>query len=290
MLCLSGLHAQEPKVQAAGEARASEGKTPDPALSALEQNYAQERAAAMRRVLARYVDELEVLEKSLAAAGDTTGAARVRLEHDRVLPALGLSAVSSSDADDFAAFEEEAPVPALKPVPAAPPADFEAILNTLRPAPATTAGDGKTPAGPSASPAGNLKGAKRLLRMGNAKLEGTYDPTAGYEYWYSTKTASWTLNDLPPGSYQLVLRYACHERDRGGGKLKVRFGPAKEIEINISGTGGWKRRRELTIGPFEIKDTRADLIFEARPSSLYLMDMVAVQVQPAGAGAKPSKP
>jgi len=290
MLCFSGLPAQEPKVLAAGGGNAPEGKTPDPALRALEQNYAQERAAAMRRVLALYVDELEVLEKSLTAAGDATGAARVRLEHDRVLPALGLSAVSSSDADEFAAFEDELPVPALKPVPAAPPADFEAILNTLRPAPATPAGEGKTPAGPSGSPPGNPKGAKRLLRMGNAKLEDSFDPTAGHEYWYSSRTASWTLNDLPPGSYQLVLRYACDERDKGGGKLKVRFGPAKEMEVTISGTGGWKRRRELTIGPFEIKDTRADLIFTAFPSPLYLMDLAAVQVQPAVAGEKPSKP
>jgi hypothetical protein len=126
--------------------------------------------------------------------------------------------------------------------------------------------------------------------MGNAKLEGSYDPTAGYEYWYSGRSASWTLHDLPPGSYQLVLRYACDERDKGGGKLKVRFGPAKEIESTISGTGGWKRRRELTIGPFEIKDTRADLILTAFPSPLYLMDLAAVQVQPAVAGEKPSKP
>ena len=49
-------------------------------LAALEAAYAEDRAAVLRRLLARYVDELGSLEKQLAAAGDQAGAARVRIE------------------------------------------------------------------------------------------------------------------------------------------------------------------------------------------------------------------
>jgi len=265
----------------------------DPALAALEARFAGERAVALRRVLAKYVDELEVMEKSLLQAGDAAGAARVRLERDRVWPALGLPAVSAGDADEFAAFEDPGPVPApavLPPVLAAA-GDLDSILKTLLPVTAPAAASVSPSAG-LASPAalGTGKGAKRVLRMGNAQLQGPWDPAQGYYYWYSGRTASWTLNDLPPGTYHLVMRYACDEKDKGGGKLKVRFGSAEKREVQITGTGGWKRRREMTLGPFVIRESRADLLLEADPGGSFLFDLVALLVQPAGAVEKSGSP
>ncbi len=260
-----------------------------PPEEALANSYAADRAAALRQVLARYVDELAALEKSLAAAGDGSGAARVRLEHDRILPALGLPAVAAEDADEFAAFEEPAAVP-VPPAPAALPKDLDAILQSLLPGgpdkleapvlPAATAGT------PGAGPPG--KSSKRLVRMGTAALNGTFDPVYPWQYWSAGRTASWTLSELPEGSYQVVVRYACDDK-AGGGKLTVRLGETTR-EVEIAPTGSWKRRRELVAGSFAVKGSRADLVLQ--PASMkqgagYLMDLVAVMIVPDGTAANP---
>ena len=135
------------------------------------------------------------------------------------------------------------------------------------------------------------RGAKRILRMTNAQLEGTYDPAFGYYYWSGGRSASWTLSDLAPGSYRLVLRYSCDAKT-GGGKLSARFGGGK-IELEVPSTGGWNRRRELVIGPFEITGSRADLILEPgklSASASYLMDLNALLVQPIAPPAGSAKP
>ena len=263
---------------------------PAPAsLAALEANYAEDRAASLRRVLAKYVDELQFLEQSLAAAGDASGAARVRLERDRVLPSLGLPAVAAADADEFAAFEEgsDPPMPA---VPSTVPADLGAILKSLLPGgTATSAAAGPAPATTGSAVPG--RGAKQVLRMANAQLEGTYDPAFGFHYWSGGRSASWTLSDLTPGSYRLVLRYSCDEKT-GGGKLSARFGSGK-IELEVPSTGSWNRRRELVIGPFEIAGARADLILEPvklSSSASYLMDLNALLVQPVAPPTGTGKP
>ena len=265
---------------------AAQGPAPA-SLATLEASYAEDRAASLRRVLARYVDELEALERSLAAAGDTAGAARVGLERDRVLPALGWPAVAVADADEFAAFEEGADPPML-PIPASVPADLDGILKSLLPAsPAVAA----VPAPAASGEAVPGRGVKRILRMANAQLQGNYDPALGYYYWAGGRMASWTLSDLAPGSYRLVLRYACDEKT-GGGKLTARFGGGK-IELDVPSTGGWNRRRELVIGPFEITDSRADLILEPaklNASASYLMDLNALLVQPVGPVSGSGKP
>ena len=270
------------------------GTPPAPeALPALDARYAEDRAGALRRVLARYVDELEALEKSLVTAGDASGAARVRLERDRVLPALGLPVVTADDASEFAAFEEETTPAPVPPVPAVLPGDLQAILQTLLPAGAAPAPpEGAAPAPPGSGAMVPGRGTKRLLRMSNAQLQGTYEPLSGHYYWTRGKSASWTLNDLPPGSYQLVLRYACDGNDDGGGKVEARFGTGK-LEVKVPSTGGWKRRRELVIGPFQIADPRADLVLKSAPSdsvASYLMDLTALVVQPADPAEKPGTP
>ena len=86
---------------------------PGSVLRELETRYAEDRAVALRLVLARYADELEALQKKLLDAADASGAARVQLERDRILPALGLAATPAENADEFAAFEEPAPATAL---------------------------------------------------------------------------------------------------------------------------------------------------------------------------------
>ena len=256
------------------------------ALTELEARYAGDRAVCLRLVLARYADELTALQQQLLQAGDASGAARVQLECDRLVPALGLPAAATEDADEFGAFEDVAPVPLLpQTAPVTLPADLDGILKTLLPAapasaPAATPGQTRP-----ASSSGNAgKGGRRFLRMSGAQLQGTYDPLYGYIYWSGGRSASWTLNDLPPGTYQLQLRYTCDDK-LGGGKLKATFG-ASTVEAEVASTGNWKRKRDLVIGPFEIKESRADLILQPsslRPNAAYLMDLAALLVVPVAA-------
>ena len=255
-------------------------------LTELEARYAGDRAVCLRLVLARYADELAGLQQQMLQAGDATAAARVQLERDRILPALGLPATAAEDADEFAAFEVEAPAPLLpQTAPVTVPADLDAILKTLLPPARDTAVAG-TPGQTRPAPgAGNpARGGRRFLRMSGAQLQGTYDPLYGYIYWSRGHAASWTLNDLPPGTYQLKIRYSCDDK-LGGGKLKATFGTST-VEAEVPPTGNWKRKRDLVIGPFEIKKSRADLVLEPstlRPGAAYLMDMAALLVVPVAA-------
>lgn len=288
LFMLAGLTVRAQEAPAPGGSKGVQ-TLPDAAEQALENSYAADRASALRMVLARYVEELAALEQTLAAAGDASGAARVRLEHDRVLPALGLPAVAAEDADEFAAFEE----PAAVPEPAAPavlPRDLDAILQSLAPAasnktatsPLSTAAAGSPDAGPSG------KGSKRTLRMSTAALNGPLDPVHPWQYWSSGRTASWTLSGLPAGTYQVVLRYACDDK-AGGGKVSIRLGDTTR-EVEVTPTGNWKRRGALAAGSFVIKDSRADLVIQSAalyPGVSYLMDLMAVTISPAAPAAKP---
>ena len=273
----------------AGVAQWAAASDPVAALTDLEKRYGEDRAAALRLVLARYTDELAALQKLLLEAGDTAGAARVQLERDRIFPALGLPAVSAENADEFAAFEEPAAAPVLPPGNlSATPGDLESILKTLLPpAPSTTAA--VTPAGPAKPPVPGTAGAgRRLLRMATAQLSGTYDPVYGYVYWSGGRSASWTLSDLLPGFYKLQLRYMCDD-EAGGGTLRARFGEIT-LETDVPPTGNWKRKRDLVIGPFEIKETRAEVTLttaSVRQGASYLMDLAAVLVLPADAATPP---
>lgn len=279
------LPAQNP---ANGSASSSAAETD---LAALEAAYAEDRAVFLRRLLARYVDELGALESTMTAAGDQAGAARVRLEYGRVLPALGLPEVAAENSEEFSAFEEGA----VRPEPVAPlilPKDLDAILLSLQPARAaassggTSAEDkGKIPAAPG-SPALN-RSFRRVLRMTTAQLTEKVESSYPWMYWMTGSRASWNLNDLPVGSYQLVLRYACDELH--GGTLAVSFGESK-IETKLAPTGSWKRRREVVIGPFEIKSPRADLLLKVNsvnPTGYSLMDFHSVLIQPADPSRKP---
>ena len=265
------------------------GAAADPAgiLTELETRYAEDRAVALRLVLARYADDLEKLQRTLLETGDASGAARVQLERDRILPALGLPVVAAENADEFAAFEEPAPAPPLPAVaPAGPMGNLEDILKTLRPPSPKPITEAPAPgmAKPGQDVPGSPKDTRRVLRMGAAQLLGSYDPVYGYVYWSSGRSASWTLNDLPPGSYRLHLRYACDDKE-GGGKLQAKFG-GTTLEAEVPPTGNWKRKRDLTIGPFEITASRVDLKLQPvslKPGALYLMDLTAVLVLPADA-------
>lgn len=264
-------------------------------MSALEAQYAAERTSDLLAGLARYADELTALQKSLLAAGDTAAAARVQLELDRVLPAVG-PVKAEPAADDFSIFEETDP--ASKPLPLAAgtvtPADLESLLKALlppapgsSPIPAATgsgAGSGSGSGGsPSKPDAASIKTGRRLLKMASAQLNGSWIPDYSYLYWITTgRRAVWTIEDLPAVPCKVVLRYACDDK-LGGGKLTVRLGEAK-TEIDVPPTGSWTRYRDLPVGTLKNAAARADLVVEVaslKTGATALMDLKAVMVIPS---------
>ncbi|MES2709515.1 MAG: hypothetical protein V4726_23160 [Verrucomicrobiota bacterium] len=276
------LRAQESKKTAHPPA-----KTPaDPALAALETQYAAERTSDLLAGLARYADELAALQKTLLTAGDTAGAARVQLELDRLLPVIApVTANPPPDGNEFSLFDEPAAVPsspATLSADTATPADLESLLRALQPMPAAAAASGN-PGGTAPKPGSSArtgKTAKRLLKMASAQLTGSYFPESGYLYWHGPgRRAIWTLSDLPTTSCLVVLRYACDEKI-GGGRLSVSVGTTK-VEVDVPSTGSWTRYRDLTIGPLAISDSRADLALEVaslKAGATALMDLKAVMV------------
>lgn len=274
--------------------RAQEAKKPakapdgDPAMAALEKQYAAERSSDLLGALARYADELVALQKTLLTAGDAAGASRVQLELDRLLPVLGPAEPPPAAGDDASIFDEpSSPAPASPALDTTTPADLESLLRALQP-PATspTAAKGTVPAKPdAATPPGRTTGkaAKRLLKMAGAQLTGSYFPESGYYYWYGPgRRAVWTLSDLPTTSCLVVLRYACDEK-AGGGKLIVRIGTTK-VEVDVPPTGSWTRYRDLSVGPLAISDSRSDLVLEVaslKKDATALMDLKAVMVIPS---------
>jgi hypothetical protein len=273
--------------------------TADPAMAGLEAQYAAERTADLLAGLARYADELTALQKSLLTAGDTAGAARIQLELDRVLPVL-VPVKAEPAADDFSIFEETepAPGPATLPADTATPGDLETLLKALQPQPPSkTSGPGTPPppagkgtgtaSGPGGAPGKTegapVKTARRLLKMSSAQLNGSWLPDLGYLYWIGTgQRALWTLDGLPATPCNVVLRYACDDKE-GGGKLSVRLGETK-IEIEVPPTGGWSRYRDLPVGTLANAANRADLVLEVaslKTGATSLMDLKAVMVIPS---------
>lgn len=273
----------------------------DPAMAALEEQYAAERTADLLASLARYADELSALQKSLLTAGDTAGAARVQLELDRVLPVVG-TVKAQEGGDDFSIFEETGDStsnPAALAADAPTPADLESLLKALQApasgvAPASSnstesnkagSGSGSGPGGasPPKSDAAPVKTARRLLKMASAQLNSSLFPEAPYLYWIAPgRRAVWTLSDLPAGPCRVVLRYACDDK-AGGGKLAVRLGASK-TEVDVPTTGSWTRYRDLPAGTLDNAEPRADLVLEVaslKDGATSLMDLKAVMVIPA---------
>lgn len=285
MLPVIPLQAQppDPKPDAEATKPAGSASATDSGLAALEEQYAAQRSADLRSALARYADELTALQKSLITAGDNSGAAKVQLELEKVLPVLGTApkpVAGEGGADDFSMFEESVPETML-PAAAATPADLDAILRAFQSAKEPAATGPGTP-GTTAKPGG--KTGRRILKMSAAQLTGSYTPDSGQSYWNSKGvTASWTLSDMPTGTCRLVLHYASDDKT-GGGHVTVRVGTAK-LEAEVPATGSWTRFRDLSIGPFPVTDSRVDLIVEAgslREGASYLLDLKAVLVIPGG--------
>jgi len=100
------------------------------------------------------------------------------------------------------------------------------------------------------------------LAMDNAELQGvSRDPgTGALTQWQKPgATATWTLPNLPPGGYEVVLVYECGALEGGSLQIKERtFTLTTDIATTLRGPA------EFNIGTLKISDGAGQLVLTAR--------------------------
>ena len=270
---------------ARGDTKGSGG---DRDLTALEARRGGERVAGMRAALAQYADRLGALRAKLLARGDAEAAARVQLEMDRVSPAVAADSSGNTEKDtaDVGIFETTPLPPPTGDASGVSDADVEKLVASL-------AGDTGKPAAEAPSPAAPASpGARLPMRMTAASFVpalASANPPKGHLIWTAGRSASWTVRDLVPGYYRLLLRYGAEEED-GGGTLLVSLGQEK-LAVPIAATGGWSRRAELLTDPIVVTASSADLTLRHTPGQgggTWLFDLQSVTLVPSAGPEKPS--
>lgn len=99
------------------------------------------------------------------------------------------------------------------------------------------------------------------LSAAKAKLEGTmYDAKADeITGWAKAASATWTLPNLPPGGYDVVLHYSCTATEGGSVVVKEAFyNLTRDIKAPTQGIA------QLALGTLRIRDGAGSLTLTAR--------------------------
>ncbi len=117
------------------------------------------------------------------------------------------------------------------------------------------------------------------LPLEDARLEGGVQRTGGELTGWSgpDSAASWTLPNLPPGGYEILLKYRCGALE--GGTLEIqetRFHLSAEVLTTLRGP------QEKNLGTLKITDGTGPLVIRARGVLKdNLMHLLAVHLVPA---------
>ena len=248
-----------------------EERDEDAAMKALEERHAAERHRMLRRRFALYADELERLQADLRAKGRAADADAVAAERRRVMEVLEA---------------KEEPLPASgMPMGPTPQERAEAFAAGLTPEPSLEPVAGANAASGSVVRVRQLKiekaGVNRdLLEYGSSGV--------GRGYWSNERaTASWTVSNLAPGEYAVVLRFLCGAS--GGGTVEVQAGRDK-FTVEIPQGESWSRRQVLQAGTVKVTGSGLDVRVVAkgkREEDGSIWDLRAVMLEPvAGSGGK----
>lgn len=243
----------------------------DRALEEQEAKLQEQRATALRARLVIYTDELEELHNKLAAAGDTAGAAKVQAELDAVqIPMKQLAGIARRQADPPAAGELKEDEDISPTALAA--RRINGILKRFASAPA--------PARPAAL-TGSGAARPRVLRMDKARINSNYDYYRdSASYWaYDGSYAQWSLTDLTPGEYEVVVRYSAGPASGGKAIIKV-AGQTFNVTVPKGEKGG--RELKLTAGTVTISESGADVRVQnaglaAKAEHLWKLDAIVLQ-------------
>lgn len=256
----------------AGNVRAQDEE--DRELRQMDSRLQEQRAVAARTRLMLYSDELRKLQSQYTATGEATAAVAVQKELDAVALAVKrLAAIARGQAGPPESGELKEDEKVSDAALAAKRID--AIIAKFSQA----KGDG--PAARNAQ-AGQMRA--RLLKIERASKNPGFSQYEGSSYWaYDSSYAVWTLDDLAPGEYEIVLRYSGSAVS--GGKAVVKAAGQKfEVTVPRGEKGG---RKELTLsaGNLKVKEGGVDVRVEsgglaARADCLW--NLHAVALVPAG--------
>lgn len=247
--------------------------TEDRELDRADYRLQEQRAAAIRDRLTLYLDELHKLHTQLTAAGDSSGAAAVQREIDFTKGAIKrLTGVIKAQMEPVEASEKKEDEEEISATTLARRringivARFQK-LKLEAPPPAPVASD-------------NAAARQRILKIEKASMK--HSEGTGREYWtYAGRHASWTLDDMIPGDYEIILRFSAGEK--GGGAATVRVA-GRKFEIKVPKGEKSSRKLERNAGTVRINDRGVDIRVEAgelAEGAQYLWDLQAVVLQPA---------
>ena len=120
-----------------------------------------------------------------------------------------------------------------------------------------------------------------LLLAKNAILQGNiqYDkPSGKLIEWKKSGSATWTLSNLPHGTYQATLNY--HSGPFAGGTVSLNIGPSSGI-YPITGSGKWKDKKTLEFNEFEITKPNYSFVISALASRAQgIMELDSIVLSP----------
>ena len=255
---------------AAAPLRAQDDDGRDRPLEELEARLQEQRATALRARLVTYTDELEALHAKFTAAGDAAAATAVKTEMDAATVAMRqLANIARRQADppapDEVKADEELSATALA---ARRINGIIARFTRAKAAPRTT----------SSAPAFKVR--QHILKFDKASRRSGYADSSSREYWgYDEIYALWSVKDIAPGTYEVILRYSA---DAGtGGKAVVRIAGTK-LEAAIPKGEKSAREQKLSAGTVTITEPGADVRVESagltdKAESLWSLDSIVLQ-------------
>ncbi|MDZ4287006.1 MAG: hypothetical protein U0984_03560 [Prosthecobacter sp.] len=116
------------------------------------------------------------------------------------------------------------------------------------------------------------------LRIEAAALNGVVREGGSLTHWRKPgASASWKLPTLPPGGYEVILRYRCGSLEGGSVQIQeAKFSLTGDMETTLKGP------QEKNLGTLKITDGSGPLIITARTVVKdNLMQLLAVELVPA---------
>lgn len=256
-----------------------EDSSMDGELEKAEMRLQQQRADAVRSRLVLYADELIGLYKQLSAAGDEKGASAVKAEQEAVQAAIRRltnisKGINEAAAEDEKSKDEDEPSEVMLAT-----RRVNGIINRF------TKAKNQSPPETSATVAAG-QGRQKILKIEKASMKRS--ESGGRNDWtYKGIHASWTVNDMVPGDYEVILRYSAGEK--GGGKALLRVA-GKKFDVTVPKGEKGSRKQELTPGTVRVAEAGMDVridVVELADGADYLWDLQAVVLQPVTAPKRP---
>ncbi len=225
-------------------AGAAEEAKPDKDLPALEARLQIDRASAIRARLVLYTDELQKLLSQYTTAGESDSAIAVQEEMKTVQLAIKrLTAIAKGEAEPL---EPNEPKEASETALAA--RRVNAIIARFSKA--------KTDLSPLSGNIPSGQAHQRILKMEKAGRNKDYSSSEASAYWgYESSFATWSLDNLIPGEYEIILRYT---GSKCGGKATVKIGK-QSFPVVVPLSDKIKGEAKLTAGIVKITEPGTDI-------------------------------